>query len=275
MKIKYSSLSLIMMMLFLFANSLTAVAEPVHTNIAYVESEGWGVAPEYERNPGKARLLARRAAIVDAYRNIGEHISSVRVTAETTVADSMIQSDVIRTNMQTVIQGAVIAGETSYPDGRYCVKMIVPKFGEQSIASAIFAETRTAAPVPFPAPSFETDPGVSQPKTHGAYTGLIVDCSGLGLEPVMSPVIADASGRAIYGHKNLDPDFIIKYGMADYTKKDNPNLARAGDNPLTVRAIGLESHNAKPIISAVDANLILMENQTTNFFEKTAVVFIR
>ena len=37
---------------------------------------------------------------------------------------------------------------------------------------------------------------------EGGYTGLIVDCRGLELQPVMSPVIRNSNGTRIYGHKN-------------------------------------------------------------------------
>jgi hypothetical protein len=287
MRMKCPILILTILTVFILASTLVVVATPAQVDGNYIEAEGWGVAPDNERNPGRGRLMARRAAVVDAYRNLGEQIESVRVTAETTVADSMVVSDVIKTNMEALIKGASVVNEDFYPDGTYRVKMRLPKFGEQSIASAIFAADRGVAPTPFPTvniqdispppvvPSVGTTPAVvSPPQIHGAYTGIIIDCSGLGLQSVMSPVIADASGRAIYGHKNLDPDYIIKHGMVDYVQPGG-SLARAGNNPLTVRAIRLESNNGKPIISVEDANVILIENQTAKFLDRTAVVFRR
>jgi hypothetical protein len=108
----------------------------------------------------------------------------------------------------------------------------------------------------------------------GGYTGLIVDCSGLGLKPVMSPVIKNASGQPIYGYKNLDYDRVVSNGMAGYTA-DIHNAVRAGANPLIVRAIGLDNHNGNPILSVADANRVLIENGASGFLDRTAVVFVR
>ena len=112
-------------------------------------------------------------------------------------------------------------------------------------------------------------------KVNGGYTGLIVDCSGLGLNPVMSPVIFNAEQKPIYGYKNLDYDKVIANGMASYSNSMNGNTLRAGSNPLVVKATSVINHNGNPVISTADANLILVENQSSHFLDNCAVVFIR
>ncbi|MBP3781434.1 MAG: hypothetical protein ILA30_07190, partial [Selenomonas sp.] len=109
----------------------------------------------------------------------------------------------------------------------------------------------------------------------GGYTGLIVDCSGLGLKPVMSPVIRNADQQAIYGYKNLDYDRVIAHGMASYTTSLSGNVSRAGNNPLIVKAVSLAEHNSYPVLSMNDANKVLTANQSSHFLEMCAVVFIR
>ena len=89
----------------------------------------------------------------------------------------------------------------------------------------------------------------------GGFTGLIVDCTGLGLKPVMSPVIKNANGSPIYGYKNLDYDKVVTNGIAGYTYNIQ-NAVRAGSNPLVVRAIGLDNHNGNPVLSVADANRV-------------------
>ena len=108
----------------------------------------------------------------------------------------------------------------------------------------------------------------------GGFTGLIVDCRGLGLKPVMSPVIKNANGQPIYGYKNLDYDKIIANGMAGYAQ-DIERAGRAGKNPLVVRAIALDNHNSTPVLSTADANRVLIENGATHFLDATNVVFLR
>lgn len=108
---------------------------------------------------------------------------------------------------------------------------------------------------------------------QGNYTGLIVDCRGLGLKTAMSPVIQNVNGTKIYGHKNLDVDKIISIGMVDYATTPE-NSSRAGSNPLVVKAIALDNFNSTPIVSILDSNKILIENHATKFLKDLKVVFL-
>lgn len=108
---------------------------------------------------------------------------------------------------------------------------------------------------------------------QGNYTGLIVDCRGLHLQPVMSPVILNTNGTKIFGHKNLDPDKIVEMGMADYVTDSNA-VARAGENPLVVKAVKLENFNSCPVLTLADSNRVLIENHATKFLKDLKVVFL-
>lgn len=132
-------------------------------------------------------------------------------------------------------------------------------------------------------PAIPTKPSVKLPSTKpynpssaavGGFTGLIVDCRGLGLKPVMSPVVKNENGEPIYGYKNLDYDKIIEIGMAGYST-DTTNVARAGSNPLVVRAVKIDgSTKGNPVISVADANRVLIENNASGFLDKMNVVFL-
>ena len=108
---------------------------------------------------------------------------------------------------------------------------------------------------------------------EGDYTGLVVDCRGLELQPVMSPVIKNTNGTKIYGHKNLDIDKVISMGMADYID-DPENVDRAGTNPLVVKAQAVENFNSNPVVAIPDSNRILIENHATQFLKDLNVVFL-
>ena len=108
---------------------------------------------------------------------------------------------------------------------------------------------------------------------QGDYTGLIVDCRGLGLQPVMSAVIKNSNGTKIYGHKNLDIDKIISIGVADYVS-DIDSVARAGENPLVVKAVAVENFNSNPVLTIADSNRVLIENYATKFLKDMKVVFL-
>ena len=108
---------------------------------------------------------------------------------------------------------------------------------------------------------------------QGNYTGLIVDCRGLDLKPVMSPVLLNTNGTKIFGHKNLDVDKIVAHGMVDYVT-DPEQVARAGENPLVVKAVALENFNANPVLSLADSNRVLIVSHATKFLKDLKVVFL-
>ncbi len=111
-----------------------------------------------------------------------------------------------------------------------------------------------------------------QKNTKGEFTGVIIDCRGLGLRPVMSPTIQDVNGEKIYGHKNLDYDLVAKLGMASYVH-DIAQAGRAGTNPLVLKAETVDE-NSNPVLSAKDGKILVSENAATEFLSKLAVVFI-
>ena len=83
---------------------------------------GLGVAPENTSSPAQAMALAKRAAIVDAYRQIGEKMYGIRVNAQDTVRDVMIKNSTVKTKVLAVIRNAEIL-ETVYENGLCQVSM--------------------------------------------------------------------------------------------------------------------------------------------------------
>jgi len=85
---------------------------------------GEGVAPINAISPAQARALARRAAIDDAYRALGEKMYGVRLTARDTVKDMVMKHSEVRAEVYALIRGAQI-DEESFKDGLYRVSMEV------------------------------------------------------------------------------------------------------------------------------------------------------
>lgn len=121
-------------------------------------------------------------------------------------------------------------------------------------------------------------PAATEPASH-AFTGLIVDARGLGLQTTFAPVIYDETGKPVYGIEELDTDLAMSRGMADYAP--NPELvqeardgkSRAGTHPMLITAVTLKD-NHSVIISTADAEKILAANQSVKFLSQCAVVFL-
>ncbi len=76
--------------------------------LASISSTTWAL------QPGQQKLLAKRAAIVDGYRNLAERIKGLKIDASTYVRDFVAESDEIRTSLDTFLKGARVVGAPRY-----------------------------------------------------------------------------------------------------------------------------------------------------------------
>ncbi len=89
-------------------------------NLSVISAEGFGFADASRFSEPQARLMALRAAKIDAQRNLLEVINGVRVTAGTTVKDMMLESDIIGTRVKGMLQGSFETASTvSREDGSW------------------------------------------------------------------------------------------------------------------------------------------------------------
>jgi len=91
---------------------------------------GQGVSPTNTISPAQAIALARRAAIADAYRQLGERISGVQVEGRDKINNMVVNSSSIRTYINTLIKNAKIVDVRS-KDGLYEVEMEVVMDGKK------------------------------------------------------------------------------------------------------------------------------------------------
>lgn len=116
----------------------------VNWSEAQVQADGAGVGPA-GAPPSVAQLLACRAAVVDAQRNLLESIQGVRVEGTTVVANMMVQNDVIKTTVTGVLEGAQIVKRTPQPDGSCVVRMTAPLGGK--FATAVYGQVFPLKPL--------------------------------------------------------------------------------------------------------------------------------
>jgi len=283
-------------LLFSLLLSTTCFASDINWNSNTITAVGIGSAPA-SVTAGQADALARRAAIVDAYRNLAGIVYGVELENHTTVQQLAVKKDTIKTAISGAINNARITDEEQLDNGNYQVTLCMPIFGQRnSLASALWQDKDsasnfsnqndsanptstlpTAAVIPTP-PVVVMQPVAAATTTvmpAGAITGVVIDCRGMGLERAMAPNILDNSGRTIYNSKNVEDSAIIKNGLASYSKSDSPsNIDYAGSNPLIVKAVSLMDFNRNPVISKEDGDKILAANQNYAFLKKCAVVFI-
>ncbi len=231
-----------------------------------VTAVGIGAPPANPVNAAQARAMAERAAQVVAYRNLLEAVKGVQVDSATTVENFVVTSDVVKTQVSGIIQGATIMDKKYMSDGSVEVTVGMKLTG--ALADALLPKGMAPQMPAGAAPA---------PNQGQVYTGLIVDARGLGVRPAMSPKIMSEDGREIYGSARVNRDWAVKEGMVGYMK--DPAAAQANprvtDKPLMVKALKVSGDaRVDMVISNADAATLQNITQNLSMLEKCRVIVL-
>lgn len=259
-------------------------------------------APGNASSISQRRLMVKRAAQADAYRQLAEIVNGVQVTSETDVKDFVTQSDTIRTRVSAVIKGMMPAGAPRYlSDGSVEIDLKMPLYGNKSLADALdlpaIIEREEEQPVPQAAlPAWvvaATDlgtwlqvagepasvPPAEAPSPAAGITGLIVDGTELGAEPAMGPVVIGGPKR-IYpgGQLHFDHKLVVARGIvhyADSLEEARKDQQRVGGNPLLVRAkAAIGRSHSDLLIDDQSARRILEADEQFKFLKDMKVAIV-
>lgn len=233
-----------------------------------ITAVGIGAPPAQPANAAQARAMAERAAQVVAYRNLLEVLKGVRVDSTTTVENFMVTSDVIRTEVSGIIQGAMIMDKKYMSDGSVEVTVGMKLTG--ALADTLLPKGPQTPPTGLT--------GTLAPATPGQlYTGLIVDARGLGVRPAMAPKIRNEDGKEVYGSAWISRDYAVREGMVGYLKdpvaaQTNP---RVTDKPLMVKALKASGDaRVDMVIANADAAMLHNAAQNLSMLEKCRVIIL-
>ena len=264
------------------AGTIKDVVEPTGTSgkvdwtTGVITAVGIGAPPSQPANQAQARAMAERAAQVVAYRNLLEAVKGVRVDSTTMVENFMVTSDVIRTQVNGIIQGATVMDKKYMSDGSVEVTVGMKLTGE--LADVLLPKTSYTSPAGATGMMVpgQTAPSASA-QTGVAYTGLIVDARGLGIRPAMAPKILNEEGKEVYGSAWINRDWAVKEGMVGYLKdpaaaQTNP---RVTDKPLLVKAVKASGDSrVDMVISNADAVTLQSASQNLSMLEKCRVIVL-
>ena len=250
-----------------------------------IQAIGIGFIPENVINAGQARRSAMRIAKQDALRQLIEIVNGVNVTSETTVSGAMFD-DVIKTQVQGAIRGARQIGEPKYLSDTSVEMVYEVKMADISLVLLPMAEKAptltfdnvnvTVSGTVAAAPEQQqagTDTGVKS----GGVTGIIIDGTGLGLRPAMSPRILNQGGSVVYGPGQYSRDYAAANGVAGYAKSldQAKSDTRVQGNPLIIRAASTSgSSSADVIISNADAGRLAVADGAAGLLKNCRVMFV-
>ncbi|MBN2416600.1 LPP20 family lipoprotein [bacterium] len=251
-------------------------------------------APDPNLPMAAQRATALRVAKIDAMRNALEVVKGVQLTSETTVENSMMVSDQIRTTVDGAIRGAQVIDTRYMSSGDVEVDIEVPFTGimmdallpEDFGGGVLATGGQLLCPCcgqpwpqgkPVPAGVTLIQSGGGGGAVDNLYTGLIIDARGLGVTPAMAPKVLDEDGDDVYSAKFISRDYAVDIGMTGYEKDINRARMneRVTDNPLVVQAVRASGPSKSDVvISSVDALKIHNAASNLNFLKHCKVMFV-
>lgn len=112
------------------------------------------------------------------------------------------------------------------------------------------------------------------------YTSVIIDCSNLGLNKAMSPVVIDEKGNEIYpgsAAATMDMKTVLDGSVVSYEKsveKANVNKL-AGRKPLIIKANAVKGIlSSDPMLGRLDSIRLALANNQAKFLSKRKVIFV-
>ncbi|MDR1911651.1 MAG: hypothetical protein LBQ52_04815 [Helicobacteraceae bacterium] len=78
------------------------------TNIITIRAIGLGVSKAGAINRAQEMALAKRAAILDGYRQLGEKLHGIKISGRDSVKDSVLLRSEIRAEVRSIVRGAEV-----------------------------------------------------------------------------------------------------------------------------------------------------------------------
>jgi len=236
---------------------------------------GLGAPAAFANNPALKNLTARRAARLDAARNLLELVKGVNLNSESTMQNAMVQDDTVRTTVEGKLHGIREVGAPKYfSDGSIQVKLEARLY--EIIPTELYAPQEGAGPRLLPPPGGPLGGGAGL-NPQSVYSGLIIDARGTGVAPAMSPKVFDPEGREVYGSAYVSREFAISQGMVGYLK--SVDAARESDrvkgSPAVIKAVEAKGpNNADLVISKEDADALRAISQNQTFLREARVMIV-
>ena len=91
-------------------------------DILFFTAQGAGIAPKNTVSPAHAMLLAKKAAMIDAYAQLAGKINGVKINSRETVKDAMLKSSTASSYISGLVKNANVVDE-GFVDGMYQVQL--------------------------------------------------------------------------------------------------------------------------------------------------------
>jgi hypothetical protein len=233
------------------------------------------------------RLTAITAAKVVAQRRLAEMLHGVGVISETSVQDSELASDEIKTVVAGFIKGAqVVVQDYNYQDETALVILKVGMTGPKSFAAVMYEKILTEPKIrqelekPVYVPPADVPPSTDVLPPAAVvmpYGGLIIDAAAYAFRPALINRIVNPKGEVLYDPAKISQKVLVEQGCGEYTNSVDKARAALGKrgvkNPLIVKASGMVSASDLQVNNDVSLQ-IFSANQASGFMADARVAFV-
>lgn len=219
-----------------------------------IKAKGTGVLDPNNPNKGQARVMAERAAIVDAQRNLLETAKGVRINGETQVKDFMTQSDIIFSRVDGVVKGARLASEPKYDSamGTVQIELEISLYDKKGLSDAVAQPGVTTKTL--------EDLTPQEKELLQKYSSVVFDASGTGLKPALFPKIYDENGNLLFDTGTY-VDTTSEYGkrVIQYIKSLDRILENSDlkNNPIIIKI--------KEIRGKLDGDIVISKENADKY----------
>ncbi|MCK4389868.1 MAG: hypothetical protein KAV83_06495 [Desulfobacterales bacterium] len=248
----------------------------------YIEAEGRATAnpAEYE-TIAQCKLMAERSAVTTAREALAMQVKGITIAAGNNVENMSAKGHISWDRLEPTVMKGVLIVEPGHIVGYEADNSPVAAArvgylinGPNSLANYLFdAVKKHHSGAPF-SPPVAPEP-LATPIAE-KVTGLIVDASGLGGRPCMSPrIIVEGIGKILYGPAHVSREEAIINGFVSYANSlaNAMNLDRAGTKPLVVKAVKVQNQNDY-VIAKTDSTRIFAADVKDNFLREGRVVIV-
>lgn len=255
---------------------ITSTAEQAYTQ-EYILMNGEGL-PKKGSIGAQRRLTAITSAKVVAQRRLAELLEGVAVVSETTVKDSELASDVIKSAVSGFIKGSqVVVQDWNDREGTALVIIKVGLNGPKGFASAIYEKILSEPKVKQELDKPAYSPPADAAPVAVAYDGLVIDASDYSFRPALINRIFNAKGEVLYDPAKISQKVLVEQGCGEYTNSVDKARAALGKrgvkNPLVVKASGTVSPSDLQVADDT-AVQIFSANQGSGFMADARVAFV-
>ncbi len=226
--------------------------------------------------PNDKNLLSHEwvqgAARADANRNIIKIIKGIKLGNFQKVEQYAAQNDVILAGIEKTARDAIILKQ--YYTSALAVEMTIETSIYGGFLQLVLPEDIRQIPK-INIEKLQADP---DPEGRPLYSGLIIDATGLKIEPVLNPGIVSEQGHDVYSSAFISREFAVKNGVVKYlcSMKQAKKDRRVGNNPLVLKGLRKEGkENTSIVINMADYRALEKQPERHLFLRECRVIIVK